>query len=59
VFVSTVANVYAIDLATQTKVWSFPRGGRMALSRNGVLYISPMIGVPNVATDTLTAINLQ
>lgn len=59
VFVSTVANVYAIDLATKTKVWSFPRGGRMALSRNGVLYISPLLGVPNVAFGTLTAINLQ
>lgn len=59
VFVSTVANVYAIDLVTKSKVWSFPRPGRIALSPNGVLYISPLPGVPNVAFGTLTAINLQ
>jgi outer membrane protein assembly factor BamB len=59
VFVSTVSNVYAIDIATRTKVWSFPCGGRIALSRNGVLYIAPLIGVPTVAEGTLTAINLR
>ncbi|MBS1134386.1 MAG: hypothetical protein H6R02_1527 [Burkholderiaceae bacterium] len=59
VFVSTTANTYAIDIASRSKVWSFARAGKLALSRNGVLYIAPLPGVPDVAVGVLTAINLK
>jgi len=39
VFVSTNLATYAIDLATHKAVWSYPAGGRLALSRSGILYI--------------------
>jgi hypothetical protein len=38
-FVSTNVATYAIDLRTHKTVWSYPAGGKLALSRNGVLYI--------------------
>ena len=38
-FVSTDQHVYALDLATHAPVWSYGRGGNMAISANGVLYI--------------------
>jgi outer membrane protein assembly factor BamB len=38
-FVSTDRATYAIDLVSHKQVWSFPKSGRLALSRNGVLYI--------------------
>jgi len=61
VFVSTTTRVYAVDLSTHAQVWSFPRPGRLALSRNGVLYISPltMASAYNPPENSLTAINLQ
>lgn len=42
----------AIDLTTHKVVWSFPRGGTLAISNNGVLYILE-------ANRSLTAVNLQ
>lgn len=30
---------YGIDRATHQMVWSYPFSGRLALSRNGVLYL--------------------
>ena len=39
VFVSTNLATYAIDLESQRTVWSYPLVGRLALSRNGILYI--------------------
>jgi outer membrane protein assembly factor BamB len=40
VFVSTGLSTYAIDLTTHQAVWSLPYGGRLALSDQGVLYLS-------------------
>lgn len=40
VFVSTVTQVYAINAATRQTVWTFAKPGRLALSPNGVLYVS-------------------
>lgn len=39
IFVATSIATYGIDRATHQLVWSYPLGGRLALSRNGVLYI--------------------
>jgi len=60
-FVSTSSRTYAIDLATRRHVWSYPQAGKLALSRNGVLYI---VGTsPNPSNgqlvNTVTAVNLQ
>jgi hypothetical protein len=38
-FVSSNKATYAIDLHTYKAVWSYPMGGRLALSRSGILYI--------------------
>lgn len=51
VFVSTNLATYAIDLATHLPVWSYPQSGRLALSKNGILYIQ--------GEALLTAINLK
>ncbi len=51
VFVSTNLATYAIDINSHRVVWSYPQVGRLALSKNGVLYIQ--------GTDYLTAINLK
>lgn len=59
VFVSTNTRVYALSLATRDAVWSYPRGGRLSVSRNGVLYIAPLIGAPGAEGHKLTAVNLQ
>ena len=59
VFVSTQSSVYAIDIATRTKVWSHSHGGRIAISRNGVLYITPLTGAAAPLNGTVTAINLH
>jgi hypothetical protein len=50
-FVSTNLAVYGIDLTTHKTVFSYPFIGRLALSRNGVLYIQ--------GVGPLTAINLK
>ena len=39
IFVATDTTTYGIDRVTRQLVWSYPFGGRLALSRNGVLYI--------------------
>lgn len=39
VFVSTKAATYAIDRTSHQTVWSYPMGGVLALSANGILYI--------------------
>ena len=46
------AGTVAIDIATRKVVWSCPEGGRLSLSPNGVLYITPLGG-------EITALNLQ
>jgi hypothetical protein len=51
VFVSTDRATYAIDLVSHRQVWSFPMSGRLALSRNGVLYIQ--------AVSELATINVK
>jgi hypothetical protein len=38
-FVSTNVATYAIDLRTHKTVWSYPAGGKLALTRSGILYI--------------------
>lgn len=60
-FVSTTTRTYAVDLATRRDVWSFPQAGKLALSRNGVLYIVGTGTNPSngQSVSTLTAINLQ
>jgi hypothetical protein len=47
-FVSTNLATYAVDLARQKTIWSYPMVGRLALSRNGVLYIQgqgPLVAI--------------
>lgn len=51
-FVSNANKTVAIDLATQKVVWTYPRGGSLAISSNGVLYILTSVG-------HLSAINLK
>jgi len=56
-FISTVARVYAIDVATHQTVWVYPYGGRLAISSNGILYVNR--GGPGYSTDGIAAINLH
>jgi len=42
--VSTVANTYAVDLASHAPVWTYPAGGTLALSAQGILFISQSSG---------------
>ncbi|RPH40212.1 MAG: hypothetical protein EHM87_22680 [Burkholderiales bacterium] len=58
VFVSTNQSTYAIDRVSRRTMWSYPAAGNLALSRNGVLYISTQAAF-GVAETTLTAINLK
>lgn len=51
-FVSTDSATWAIDLAEQKHTWSYPAGGRLALSAAGILFIAQDDG-------TLTAIQLR
>jgi len=51
VFVSTDIAVYGIDTTFHAAVWSYPFTGRLALSRNGILYLE--------GAAPLTAINLK
>jgi outer membrane protein assembly factor BamB len=51
VFVSTASKTYAIDRTTHVPAWSYPLGGALAVSANGVLYIK--------AGGILQAINLK
>lgn len=51
-FVSSPTSTLAIDVATHKVVWTFPRGGALAISQRGVLYIQS-------AGNGLDAINLR
>ena len=42
--VSTAANTYAVDLASHAQVWSYPAGGHLALSSQGILFIAQSSG---------------
>ncbi|MEJ5999408.1 outer membrane protein assembly factor BamB family protein [Paucibacter soli] len=56
-FVSTASKVYALSLSSHQTVWSFPKPGRLALSPNGVLYIS--VAAAGDLKAELYAINLN
>lgn len=58
VIVSTNKSTYAIDRSTRRPAWSYPAAGKLALSANGILYISGH-GTFGAASATLTAINLH
>ena len=51
VFVSDNNVTYAMDISTRRVAWSFPQSGQLALSPNGILYISGI--------DSITAINVK
>jgi hypothetical protein len=42
--VSTAANTYAVDLASHSQVWSYPAGGHLTLSAQGILFIAQSSG---------------
>ena len=42
--VSTASNTYAVDLATRQQVWSYPAGGHLTLSAQGILFIAQSNG---------------
>jgi outer membrane protein assembly factor BamB len=44
IFVSTASKTYAVDLESQTAVWSYDAGGHLALSDDGILYIATTEG---------------
>jgi outer membrane protein assembly factor BamB len=50
-FFSALTHTYALDLATHQSVWSDPAVGALALSSNGLLYIT--------GANRIHAINLQ
>lgn len=52
IFVSTARFVYAVSTVTNTSQWRYPSSGQLAISGNGVLYISR----PNGRVD---AVNLR
>jgi hypothetical protein len=51
IFVSTNLATYGIDTSTHQLVFSYPFPGRLALSRNGILYIQ--------GTGPIVAINMK
>jgi outer membrane protein assembly factor BamB len=51
-FASTESHTYALDLQGRTAVWSYPAGGRLSISSQGILYIAQ-------ANGTLSAVTLQ
>ena len=51
-FISSPTSTLAMDVATHKVVWTFPRGGALAISQRGVLYIQS-------ADSGLDAINLR
>jgi len=51
-FVSTASTTYALDLAARKVTWSHPAGGLLALSKDGILFISQ-------ASGALTAIRIK
>ena len=50
--VSTAANTYAVDLTTHAQVWSYPAGGHLTLSAQGILFIAQ-------STGKLTAVSMR
>jgi hypothetical protein len=42
--VSTAANTYAVDLASHAQVWTYPAGGHLTLSAQGILFIAQSSG---------------
>jgi len=50
--VSTAATTYAVDLASHTPVWTYPAGGQLALSAQGILFIAQSSG-------KLTAVSMR
>jgi outer membrane protein assembly factor BamB len=44
IFVSTEFTTYAVDLVSQTEVWSYQAGGHLALSNDGILFIATTEG---------------
>jgi hypothetical protein len=42
--VSTAANTYAVDLTSHAQVWTYPAGGHLALSAQGILFIAQSSG---------------
>lgn len=57
VFVSTVSKVYAISIATRQTVWTLNKSGNLALSPNGILYVST--AAEGDLPPGLVAINLR
>lgn len=58
-FVSGGRGTAAIDLVSQKVVWTFPQGGPMAISSNGVLYLpGPVNGYLDGTFPALVAVNL-
>lgn len=51
-FVASASRVVAVDLATHAVVWEYAAGGTMAISENGILYITH-------PTNGVVAINLR
>lgn len=45
IFVSTGSKTYAVDLEKQKEQWSYPFGGQLALSDEGVLFIATADGI--------------
>ncbi|MFL5615285.1 MAG: Ig-like domain-containing protein [Gemmatimonadaceae bacterium] len=43
-FVSTTSHTYAIDIGSHQQVWSYPAGGALALSKQGLLFIAQQNG---------------
>ena len=56
VFVSTDANVYAIDLSTQQQVWRYAKPGMLAISANSTLCI---VTGASLSDGTVDAIRLK
>jgi outer membrane protein assembly factor BamB len=56
VFVSTDANIYAIDLNTRQPVWQYPQPGMMAISASSTLYI---VTGATISDGHLVAIKLK
>jgi outer membrane protein assembly factor BamB len=50
--VSTASTTYALDLTTHRPMWSYPAGGLLALSNQGILFIARSNG-------SLTAIKVK
>jgi len=57
-FIAGEKGTYALDLASQKAVWTFRIAGKLALSRNGLLYIRT-VNEGGTGVARLTAINLQ